>query len=325
VIHTLKTKTFSRSYSETTAIAKDPSITAAGPGGPWRLRRGPGPQGVHPTRSLVPVWPGRFTCRLVWLSFAMADSEPADINAALMAQRNVFKSFLVARVGNDAAEDLLQSGLVRAMQRSGEIKDGAKAVAWLYQLLRNLLVDHVRSRAAAAKREALWATDLLAPEAHPELEQEICACFEKLLLSLKPMQAELLRRVELGGENRRPSGSRARDDAQLRERCLASGTPRVAREADRSLRRLRLPCMMATATERTPSGSGGENPETMAQPRERARPGFVYPDGGGVKPRFTGVAGNAGRGRCVEGTSVPTGVIVSPLTHILPSPATKKP
>jgi RNA polymerase sigma factor (sigma-70 family) len=131
----------------------------------------------------------------------MPDSSPADVTAKLLAHRHAFKAFLVSRVGNDAdADDLLQNGLVKALQRSAELKDGEKAVAWFYQLLRRVIIDHARSRGASAKRDDAWASETVAIADDPEAERQICACFEKLLPALKPAHGELLRRVELGGE-----------------------------------------------------------------------------------------------------------------------------
>jgi RNA polymerase sigma factor (sigma-70 family) len=131
----------------------------------------------------------------------MSQFDPAGVAGTLLAHRHVFKAFLASRIGNEAdAEDLLQNGLVKAMQRSGEIKDGEKAVAWFYQVLRNVLIDHVRSRSAAAKRDDAWASGSATLADEREVERQICACFEKMLPALKPAQAELIRRVELKGE-----------------------------------------------------------------------------------------------------------------------------
>jgi RNA polymerase sigma-70 factor (ECF subfamily) len=128
----------------------------------------------------------------------MANSSSSDVAAKLLAHRHVFKSFVASRVGNEAdAEDLLQNGLVKALSRAGEVKDGEKAVAWFYQLLRNVIIDHVRSRTAAAKREEAWAVDAATLREDEEAERQICACFEKMLPALKPNHAALLRRVEL--------------------------------------------------------------------------------------------------------------------------------
>jgi RNA polymerase sigma-70 factor (ECF subfamily) len=132
----------------------------------------------------------------------MAEAAPVDITATLLAHRNRFKAFLASRVGNEAdAEDLLQNGLVKAFERSGEIKDDEKAVAWFYRVLRNVVVDHARSRHSAARRDDLWALDTLTLADDAEARRQICGCFEKLLPTLKPMHAQLLRRVELQGES----------------------------------------------------------------------------------------------------------------------------
>lgn len=131
----------------------------------------------------------------------MSQPNPAGVTGTLLAHRHVFKAFLASRVGNEAdAEDLLQNGLVKAMQRIGEIKDGEKAVAWFYQVLRNGLIDHVRSRQATAKRDDAWASSTVTLADDGEAERQICACFEKMLPAMKPAQAELVRRVELKGE-----------------------------------------------------------------------------------------------------------------------------
>lgn len=125
-----------------------------------------------------------------------------DVTATLLAHRHIFKAFLASRLSNKAdAEDVLQNGLVKALQRADELKDGEKAVAWFYQLLRNALIDYARSRQATAKREEAWASDTLALTDDAEMKRQICACFEKLLPVLKPAHADLLRRVELRGES----------------------------------------------------------------------------------------------------------------------------
>src|SRR3954464_11193447 len=113
--------------------------------------------------------------------------------AQLLPPRNAFKAFLASRVGNEAdAEDLLQNGLVKALTRAGEVKDGEKAVAWFYQLLRNVIIDHLRSRKAAALRDDRWAAEAGMFAQDDEVERQICGCFERLLPTLKPAHAELI-------------------------------------------------------------------------------------------------------------------------------------
>lgn len=128
-------------------------------------------------------------------------STSSNLTARLLEHRNAFKAFLASRVGNEAdAEDLLQNGLVKALELARTIKDGEKIVPWFYQVLRNALIDHMRSRGAAALRDEAWAKETSAIADDAEADRQICACFERMLPTMKPMHAELLRRVELQGE-----------------------------------------------------------------------------------------------------------------------------
>jgi RNA polymerase sigma-70 factor (ECF subfamily) len=129
-----------------------------------------------------------------------------QLAVALNEQRNAFKAFLVARVGNEAeAEDILQNGLMKAIQRAGELHDDTKLTAWFYRLLRNAIVDHYRTKAAARRRDDILETSLAALEediiaAPPGWETQLCTCLGTVVDTLKPQYAELLRRVDLNGE-----------------------------------------------------------------------------------------------------------------------------
>ncbi len=131
----------------------------------------------------------------------MTPPDLAQLAATLQEHRAAFRAFLASRLGNEAdAEDLLQTSLVKALQRADEIRDDEKIVPWFYQVLRHAMIDHVRSRRAALQREEAWSSQSAALADDPEAERHLCACFEKLLPTLKPAQAELLRRVELHDE-----------------------------------------------------------------------------------------------------------------------------
>ena len=123
----------------------------------------------------------------------------ADQLNAILAQRARFRAFLVSRLGNEAdADDVLQTGLVKAMRSVETVDDGQKLTGWFYRVLQHALVDHVRSRASRARREEAWSAD---PTARDDAVQNaVCACFEGLLPRLKSRDAELVRRIELGNE-----------------------------------------------------------------------------------------------------------------------------
>jgi RNA polymerase sigma factor (sigma-70 family) len=132
---------------------------------------------------------------------------PDQLAAELNAHRNAFKAFLAARVGSEAeAEDILQNGLVKALQRADRIHDDAKLTAWFYQLLRNAVVDHYRARGSTRRRhdalgemvKALGDDIAAAPKGW---EPQLCGCLAGVVDTLKPQHAELLRRVDLNGES----------------------------------------------------------------------------------------------------------------------------
>lgn len=134
----------------------------------------------------------------------------ARVSNVLVENRQRFLAFLERRLGDpEAAEELLQAAYVRGLERAGEIRHEESVVAWFYRLLRNALVDHWRARGSEKR-----ATDRLARElgnAHqpaPEVENELCRCFEAQLGELRPDYAEILRQVDLAGE--RPSDFAAR-------------------------------------------------------------------------------------------------------------------
>ncbi len=132
---------------------------------------------------------------------------PDQLAIELNNHRKAFKAFLTARVGSQAeAEDILQNGLLKALQRAGELQDDARLTAWFYRVLRNAVVDHYRSRASARRRhdelgamiKGLGEDIAAAPKGW---ESQLCGCLGGVVKTLKPQHAELLRRVDLNGES----------------------------------------------------------------------------------------------------------------------------
>lgn len=118
---------------------------------------------------------------------------------ALLEAREQFVRFLIPRLrSREAAEDLVQASLLKILHSGAAPREAESAVAWFYRILRNALVDHVRSRQAELRAVERHALEL--PEAEePELERVACACIGALLPTLKPAEAETLRAVDLEG------------------------------------------------------------------------------------------------------------------------------
>lgn len=129
---------------------------------------------------------------------------PDDITELLAANHRRFLDFLTSRVGNrDDAEEILQGAFVRSVEKSSDIRDSESAIAWFYRLLRNAVVDHYR-RAAAGKRslEAI-AREVSEGDSSmdPAIERALCQCVSALVPTLKPEYADLIARIDLGGED----------------------------------------------------------------------------------------------------------------------------
>lgn len=126
--------------------------------------------------------------------------EPAVV-AAWVENHRRFLAFLERRVeSRAAAEEILQEAFVRGLGQADEIRDDERAVAWFYRLLRNAVIDHYRARGAEARGlEALAREIGDASEPTPEVEADLCRCFEALLPALRPEYSEILRRVDLEG------------------------------------------------------------------------------------------------------------------------------
>jgi RNA polymerase sigma-70 factor (ECF subfamily) len=111
-------------------------------------------------------------------------------------------AFLAARVNRNDLEDVHHGVWVRVWEHLPDSFDGTDFRAWLYQIARNLVIDHFRRRHA----ESLASTEEL-PDPRPGgqpltalLEEERRLLLERCLKRLDARLAELVR-GRLGGEN----------------------------------------------------------------------------------------------------------------------------
>ena len=134
----------------------------------------------------------------------MVEDKPLTDRTEFLVQGKIrFLDFLERRLGNRTdAEDLLQTSYLRAVAEAGTVHYEEKVVAWFYQLLRNLLVDHYRRRGAAARlgEHLAHETETGAPITDEELFREVCRCVNDLIEGLKHEYHEILFRVELQDE-----------------------------------------------------------------------------------------------------------------------------
>jgi RNA polymerase sigma-70 factor (ECF subfamily) len=132
---------------------------------------------------------------------------PTESLRALLDHHAVFLGFVQRRVQDRAlAEDILQSAYVRALQRGDSVRDPGAIVPWFYSILRNAIIDNVRSRRSENGLLERWAAELEENQASADFSHEVtrgivCGCIEKLLPMLKPSYAQVLREVDLGGRS----------------------------------------------------------------------------------------------------------------------------
>jgi RNA polymerase sigma-70 factor (ECF subfamily) len=118
----------------------------------------------------------------------------------LLDHRSRFLGFVQRRVPDPAiAEDILQAAYLRALQREGELDTRESIVGWFYRVLRNAVIDQHRRRSSEDHALDQWGKELEEQTAAPpELQREVCACLTRVLDTIHPSYAALLRSVDLG-------------------------------------------------------------------------------------------------------------------------------
>lgn len=127
--------------------------------------------------------------------------------SVLVENHVAFRRYLRRHLGSEAAaEDLLQQGFLRAVEKRGSLRDEESVVSWFYKILKNAVIDHYRARSAEERKNNGFLQSLLAEDrgsvASPDdVRAMICECVNRLLPTLKPEYADLLRRIDLQGEH----------------------------------------------------------------------------------------------------------------------------
>ena len=102
--------------------------------------------------------------------------------------------FIRRRVTDDAtAEDLLQDVFLKIHLHSSSLKDARRLESWIYQIARNLIIDHYRShRQQMTSLDAGEALDL--PEELPDddIVSELLPCVRAMVLALPGQERQAL-------------------------------------------------------------------------------------------------------------------------------------
>jgi DNA-directed RNA polymerase specialized sigma24 family protein len=128
-----------------------------------------------------------------------AEATRTDVLAALAAKREQFFTFLRRRTtSDDEADDLLQQGFIRATRKISTLREVHLAEAWFYRILRRTIADQACD-AARAQRAVEQSQVVVARGA--AIDRPTCSCSLKLIETLPPQYAEILRRVDVVEES----------------------------------------------------------------------------------------------------------------------------
>ena len=132
----------------------------------------------------------------------MGPSESASkreiIAATLREKRADFEAFVRRRSSADEAGDILQAAALRAIERADSLDDPEKAVAWLYRLHRNVMIDAGRKN--ATERRVIDAASEAEARA-PEPAEDPCGCSISQAKGMEGNHASILSLVDLRGLN----------------------------------------------------------------------------------------------------------------------------
>ena len=119
---------------------------------------------------------------------------------ALVDNHQRFLAFLEKRVeSREVAEDILQDGFARAIERAADVREPGSIVAWFYRLLRNAVTDHYRHQGAESRALARVAgmEETRTEPGDQEMFDTVCDCVVSLMDTLRPAYATALRQVEI--------------------------------------------------------------------------------------------------------------------------------
>ena len=123
----------------------------------------------------------------------------ADLDQIWSDYGQALRGFLRARVSDpDDVEDLLQEIMIRTHRNLAGLREDTKLRAWIYQIARNVVIDHYRK---AGKGADLQADDLWYHDPDPATARDdLAACIAPMVRALPPEYAEVLTAVDLEGQ-----------------------------------------------------------------------------------------------------------------------------
>lgn len=114
-----------------------------------------------------------------------------DINIEQIWQQfnQELKRFIVSRIrDNDIANDILQEVFIKINENIHSLKDDKKLVQWIYQITRNVIIDHFRKATQAETLDYFVEEEASPKKAHINLS----CCVMPFINQLAPHDREVL-------------------------------------------------------------------------------------------------------------------------------------
>ncbi len=127
------------------------------------------------------------------------------VHRALIDSHRHIMSYLQRRLGSvEEARDVMQSFMLRAIDRADALRDVNTVRGWLSRILATSIADHQRSAARRRQRETVMSPEFFETGAAADtgIEAAVCDCVHLLMKTLKPEYAEIIRRIDLNEEPR---------------------------------------------------------------------------------------------------------------------------
>lgn len=156
------------------------------------------------------------------------------LTTAWAAHEPELRGWLRRRLGNPAlADDLLQDLFLKALRQGERFCSVHNARAWLFEVARNTLADHLR----VARDTVELPDDLLAPADEPATVDTLTACLPRVLSELSDEDREAITLCDLQGMSQA-------DFAAARGLNLSAAKSRIQRARLRLKQRMTQVCQV---------------------------------------------------------------------------------
>ncbi len=129
-------------------------------------------------------------------------------------------SFIRSKVSEDMVDDILQDVFMKIHTKLDSLKEDVKIESWLYQITRNIIIDHYRSR-RTHEQLADWI-ELPLPEEEETIRKELSSCLEPMIKKLPEIYRNAVQMSEIDNKTQK-------EVAELEGVSLSGAKSRVQR------------------------------------------------------------------------------------------------